>query len=81
MVSQLNSGIIFLILKAINAATSFLSRKSAQEFIVYESFVNVISKSVIPKYVAPTTLTVPGETVRATIIPDNSLRPSFNEKS
>lgn len=62
-------------------ANAFPDRGSATEFIVYESFVNVISKSVIPKYVAPTTLTVPGETVRATIIPDNSLRPSFNEKS
>lgn len=49
---------VFLSFMDRNDANGFPERNSAAEFIVYESFVNVISKSVNPKYVVPTTLTL-----------------------
>ena len=72
---------VFLSFMARNDANGFPERNSAAEFIVYESFVNGMSKSVIPNYVVPITLTVSTDSFLATIRPESSLLPAFSTKS
>lgn len=72
---------VFLSFMARNDANALFERKSAQEFIVYESSVRVMSNSVKPKYVVPTTLTESSDTALETIIPESSLLPAFSTKS